>query len=121
MCVCACVCVCVCRPVSGKDQPWGDGSIDSLQMLLQKLILLGALSEIMLRAHQYKVDAAIVKTIPAKIGQKHIKMCCLVPRCRGATSDNIKNSDNNTSESDIHAWFVKKNGAHEILLPMMLG
>ena len=71
MCVRVHACVCEYRPVSCEDQPWGDGSIDSLQMLLQKLILVGALSEVMLRAHQYKVDASIVKTIPAKIGQNH--------------------------------------------------
>ena len=53
--------------MSNKDEPWSDRTIHSiLEVVVNPLVLPGAWSEVMLRAHQHKVHTAIVKTIPVE-------------------------------------------------------
>ena len=57
-----------CTPVSREDEPGSSGAVHlSLQVVLQPLVLFGALPEHMFSAHEHKVNWSILKSIPVYI------------------------------------------------------
>lgn len=71
-------------PVTSKDKPWCHCAVDSLEVVLQPLILRRRLLEVVLGAHENEVDVSIVEPVPA--GGRNSNKYCSEPALSG--SDN---------------------------------
>ena len=58
------------RPVTGKDEPRSDGTVHALEMVFKEGVLRRTGVKGMFSAHEEKVDAAVVKSIPAHVGRR---------------------------------------------------
>ena len=55
-------------PVSSQHKPWCLGSVSGPEVILQEMVLNGAIGEVVFCAHDEEVNTTIVHTVPEGVG-----------------------------------------------------